>query len=187
MNNYRISSVYADAGPTAHWTHHEFTTDDEAFEQASARSDSACCNPVQKLVGDVWHAWSLETESWVETSPKVTRCACGHDATASGCTTGYGVTHDGFKRCFACCGDDDRKDMIETGKATLYLTRGADKSWKVTNWPGTASWPCSVSKGEHNLAGVRYDVRFIGPDKRVWAGTQYGDETQICRCRRLKH
>jgi hypothetical protein len=40
--------------------------------------------------------------------------------------------------------------------------------------------------GRHNIAGVRYDVWFRGPDGHVWWGVQYGDMTQICHCKRTK-
>lgn len=58
--------------------------------------------------------------------------------------------------------------------------------WSVTDWPGKLSFPVtSISKGRHNMARTRYDVTFIGPDGKPWRGTQYGENTQICHCRRI--
>lgn len=108
--------------------------------------------------------------------------------------TGYGE-RDGAKVCYACCGELDRAEMIETGRATLYLAKvdfsplsmGCDRSGhRVSNWPGTLAFFCHVRKSRHNMAGNRYDVWFRGPDGKQWHGVQYGDNTQICRCRRTK-
>ena len=95
------------------------------------------------------------------------------------------------KVCFACCGKRDETDMLERGKATMYLSLkqlpGDNfKSWQVSNWPGTLAITVSMRReGRHNIAGKRYDVwfRFHG---RKWHGTQYGDNTQICHVKRLK-
>ncbi len=107
-------------------------------------------------------------------------------------TTGY-ATFGGSnaKVCFACCGLRDAAYMAKHGKNTMYLTLkqlpGDNfKSWQVTNWPGTLAITVSMRrKGRHNIAGCRYDVwfRFQGRD---WHGVQYGDNTQLCRVKRLK-
>ena len=107
--------------------------------------------------------------------------------------TGYGLNKADDFVCYACCGENDRREMIETGKAILYLThdRIASPSYpfadgKVTNWPGTFSLPCRVKRGRHNIARRRYDAWFIGPDGKQWHGVQIGDNTQIIRCKRVK-
>ena len=108
---------------------------------------------------------------------------CGHAPSAHGSsTTGYGVTADGRKHCYQCCAETDRKAMNETGRATLYLT---DKG--VVNWPGSLSFSVTRRrKGQHNIARTREDVWFTGPDGAPWHGVQYGKNTQICHCRRIK-
>jgi hypothetical protein len=107
--------------------------------------------------------------------------------------TGYGLTKDNAFTCYACCGENDRRNMIETGKAFLYLTHPVIKNrqytfadGKITNWPGTLSMPCRVKRGAHNIARYRYDAWFTGPDGKPWHGVQYGDNSQIIRCKRLK-
>lgn len=119
--------------------------------------------------------------------------------------TGYGCYIDAKgverKACHACCADLDRADMIATGKATLYLTWEQEarpraqagqyihrKHAKVSNWGGSLSFPVAslIRVGAHNIARVRYDFRFTGPDGATWAGTQYGDNTQIAHCRRVR-
>lgn len=94
---------------------------------------------------------------------------------------GYGYNHSNDKICYACCGELDKKEMVEKGKTTLYLT---DKA--ITNWPNSLSFPISYRKtGRHNFAGKRYDVWFTGPDKKNWHGVTFGDNTQICHCKRV--
>lgn len=117
---------------------------------------------------------------------------CGHAPSPhSDFTTGYGQDAQGRTHCYACCAENDKASMIETGRATLYLTReqpdaAAAPAWYVTNWPGSLRMHAFVRKGRHNMAGKRYDVWFTGPDGKDWHGVTYGDNTQICHCRRLK-
>lgn len=121
--------------------------------------------------------------------------SCRKDCIPSGITdNGYGTYNNGDILCFACCAERDKAVMRKTGRAVLYLKSGefpkhyyganyADG--KVVNWPGTLSIPCRIKKGSHNIAGTRYDVWFIF-EGHNWHGVQYGENTQICRCRRLK-
>jgi hypothetical protein len=97
--------------------------------------------------------------------------------------------------------------MQEHGRITLYLTfdkalarwhhdggwngknspvTGKASPWQVTNWPGSLRFNAFVRRGRHNLAGTRYDLWFTGPENTLWHGVQYGDQTQVCHCKRLK-
>lgn len=99
---------------------------------------------------------------------------CGHKG------RDYGSDSDGKKYCYPCCGLRDRERMIRDGKTTLYLTGST-----LSNWPGSFNLTVRrVRVGKHNFAGKRYDVWFTGPDGKEWHGVQYGDQTQICHCRR---
>lgn len=115
-----------------------------------------------------------------------------HKPTTPGPTTGYGEDDKGRKFCFACCGVQDREVMVKDGRATLYLTsRGVDCDrftfYTVTNWPGTLEFDAGFGRhGRHNIAGTRTDVWFNGPDGHVWHGVTYGDNTQLCHCKRTK-
>ena len=111
---------------------------------------------------------------------------CGH--TESPITRGYGTDKDGNRYCYECCAAQDRASMIETGKATLYLSAPKEgNKFKITNWPGSLSFAVGhVRTGRHNWAGRRYDAWFTGPDGKNWHGVQYGDNTQIIHCRRIK-
>ncbi len=101
---------------------------------------------------------------------------------SNGVGTGYGYDKEDKPVCYQCCGKRDVESMINTGKAVLYLSKG-----KVTNWPGTISYHIQYTKtGRHNMAGKRYDVWFTGPDGFNWHGVQYGDNTQVCHCKRIK-
>lgn len=95
--------------------------------------------------------------------------------------TGYAVVGDTVV-CYPCCAELDRERMRSTGRITLYLAPNKNGGFEVTNWPGTLRFPV----GRHNIAGVRNDVWFIGPDNMTWHGVQYGDNTQLCHCKRVK-
>lgn len=107
-------------------------------------------------------------------------------------TIGYGVQN-GQKVCYECCGKQDREWMKNHDKIMLYLT-GEDSlilgekpnRWMVTNWPGTLKISCSNPRiGRHNIARTRYDVWFR-LDGQNWHGVQYGENTQVCYCRKVK-
>lgn len=133
-------------------------------------------------------------------------CAgCGQeiDPPAQGdITTRYGIMRDGAKVCYPCCGLRDRAAMIADGRAILYLTNKPNPSytglgtgtnrqpklWFVTNWPNSLTFTAlgSPSESWHNIARVRLDVWFYGPDGFIWHAVQYGRNTQILRCKRTK-
>ena len=123
---------------------------------------------------------------------------CGHTPTQGvPMTTGYGTDKDGKRHCFACCAKRDKASMRETGKATLYLKRSDfllpvggyhfTGEGTVSNWPGTLEYPCTIRRGCHNIAGTRYDCWFTDSDGHKWHGVQYGENTELCHCNRLKH
>lgn len=105
---------------------------------------------------------------------------------------GYGHDNTGHRICYACCGLRDARQMRETGKAVLYLVErenragGASyRSYHVTNWPGTLDRPVKARRvGRHNIAGKRYDVWFTF-EGAEWHGVTYGDNTQLCHCKRI--
>jgi hypothetical protein len=109
--------------------------------------------------------------------------------------TGYGRTSDGRFHCYGCCARQEADYMRRTGKADLYLVRDTRKArlapyahsgWEVTDWPGQFRRPVTrIEHGAHNSARTRTDVwfRFEG---QAWHGVQYGENTQIVHCRRIK-
>lgn len=141
---------------------------------------------------------------------------CGHTPTDDGrrhengtpFTGGYGRYGgvDGPRHCYACCAELDKANMVETGRATLYLCgqepKAVPANWKpgtgawstegtklfeVTNWPGSLRFRVTGrTRGRHNIARTRVDVWFNGPDGYVWHGTQYGEWTQLCHCKRTR-
>lgn len=108
-------------------------------------------------------------------------------------------TSEGQRICYACCAERDKQQMREDGQITLYLTGVAplhsnrhsyviDPKWKIGNWPGSLEFrPMgqSVKVGNHNLAGVRYDVWFIF-EGWVWHGFSIGNNTELLHCKRTK-
>jgi hypothetical protein len=130
---------------------------------------------------------------------KFTCSNCKLDKThESDTTTGYGVSEDGSKVCFDCCGLLDAERMTETGRGVLYLITERDQKSnypidlfsrpvKLTNWPGTLEFRVlHYHRGDHNWTGrnSRIDVWFIGPDKEIWTGYQIGHWTQLTHCRK---
>lgn len=140
----------------------------------------------------------------------VLRCAvCARVPVASGCSTGYGRVTEfhallpaGSLICFRCAGAFDLFKLRAFGNGrgvALYLTidftdaGGARRvgfgspyvlfSGWVTNWPSTLRVRVLRGvRGEHNIAGHRYDIWFRIPgDPFVWHGTQYGEWTQLVR------
>lgn len=104
-------------------------------------------------------------------------------------TTGYATFRDrpDEKVCYTCAGNLDRQDMVDTGRATLYLVQNGDK-WAVTNWPDSLRFACETpQKSRHNMARYAYRVWFTGPDGFYWYGVQYGDNTQLCHCQRTRY
>ena len=102
-------------------------------------------------------------------------------------SVGYANNNNGDLVCFECCAKEDKKYMAEHGKIMLYLT-GIEYNYKLSNWPGSLKFKVFHSKeGNHNWAGIRYDVWFRVPDDDyIWHGVQYGKNTQICHCKRVK-
>lgn len=141
---------------------------------------------------------------------------CGHAPTPQSdgsISTGYGRSvKTGATACYQCCADNDRADMIETGRAVMYLSapivgrgpfgnhdlrvngrapfgpvydRAALASWSVGNWPSSLKFDVQrASIGRHNIAGRRFDVWINGPDGHVWHCVTFGDWTQIAHCQR---
>lgn len=101
--------------------------------------------------------------------------------------TGYARDKADNFLCYECCGKNEARDLRETGKGYLYLTRDKSGAHTVSNWPGTLKIPVHhMRKGSHNMARTRYDVWFTF-EGTAWHGVQYGEWTQVCHVRRLKH
>ena len=97
------------------------------------------------------------------------------------------IDKQGRKVCYPCCGKRDSADMSATGRAVLYLTEGGPEEAVVSNWPGTLKFRVRYKRvGSHNLAGRRVDVWFTDSDGREWHGINYGHNSQLCHCRRLR-
>ena len=123
---------------------------------------------------------------------------CGHPPTPTeGPGTGYGKlkneeTGEWEKHCYHCGAETERNWMIVKGKTVLYLVQTDEGAWEVTDWPGKLRFTVYHHRqGNHNWGIPRYDVWFNGPDEHGgytarWWGVQYGDNTQICHCRRTR-
>lgn len=96
----------------------------------------------------------------------------------------YGVAG---KVCYECCAVVERKQMEKNDEECLYLVEDSGR-YVVSNWPGTMKFFVYAHKsGRHNLAGYRMDVWFKDHTGRRWWGVQYGKNTQIVHCKKLKN
>lgn len=103
--------------------------------------------------------------------------------------TGYGYPPKGEPNedkpvCYACCAEADKRRLESDDRITLYLVKGT--SWEITNWPGTLRFSAYVQTGRHNIARTRFDAWFTDHTGRKWHGVMYGNNTQLCHCRKLK-
>ncbi len=130
--------------------------------------------------------WSAQCNAARERVARTGLCDCGHAPSAhESFTTGYGYDRDAQTACYACCAEKERESMRASGRAVLYVVQREGKHY-VTDWPGHLALPVTqCRKGRHDFARVRYDIRFRF-EGTEWAGTQYGDNTQIVHCRKLK-
>jgi hypothetical protein len=98
--------------------------------------------------------------------------------------TGYGLDAHGKTRCYACCAEVDRAEMLKTSRAVLYFV-----NLQITNWPGSLRFDAfNITRSRGSGFGHPYDIvtgRFRGPDGSLWVFRNAGDN-QIARCRRLR-
>lgn len=114
-------------------------------------------------------------------------CACcDKDITHhSGHTTGYAQC-DNKKYCFDCCGDYDRRCLETENSYILYLTED-NGIWRITNWPGTLCFPARYGRSFLHFGRVKaIRVYFEDHKGNSWRATQYGDDTQVARCKKIK-
>lgn len=109
-----------------------------------------------------------------------------HGPNGSG-AAGYAEDKDGRKFCYPCTATLHRTRTIESGSTILYLSSRGHRA-EVTDWAGELRFRVIEGpyRGNHNIAGNRYDCWFVGPDNHVWHGVQYGDNTMATRCKRTK-
>jgi hypothetical protein len=111
---------------------------------------------------------------------------CGHPPSPhESFTPGFGRDSKGNRMCYPCCAEEDRRQMRAEGKIGLYLT-GKEGEWTLVNWPGSLKiTPYRARIGGHNIAGRRVTVWF-NFEGSEWIGVLYGENTQVCHCKRLK-
>jgi hypothetical protein len=117
---------------------------------------------------------------------------CGHKPSPHGpYTTGYAynVTDD-KTLCYDCAAKIEHQYMLDNNKTVLYLVRNTSELnpfYEVTDWPGKLRFRVRHMKtGRYNLARKAYHVWFTGPNNTNWHGVTYGDNTQLCHCKRIK-
>ena len=98
----------------------------------------------------------------------------------------YRLTVDDECICTSCSGDRTRKEMIETGKAILYLLPDSIVSDGLTD--STLTFKARIFEGGHNWWHVKqYYAYFWGPDGKKWYGRCVsGGRNETLRCKRIK-
>lgn len=164
-----------------------YITNDNAYEWCLTEEE-ASLHPLKK--GDDFNKFLKITDNKLKPSSFIcSKCKKTYPININ-LTTGYGINPDTQECvCYTCCGQVDRENMIKNGRIILYLS---DKKYhpdyyEITNWPGSLKFKTAIfSEGKHNWAGKSYHVWFKGPDDYIWHGVQYGDNTQLCHCKRTK-
>ena len=110
---------------------------------------------------------------------------CQNTKWYDGIGTGYG-NFNNQKVCYDCCANMDKKAIEESSRFTFYLTQENGKSF-VGNWPGTLKFKVDYLRKGNHIAGIRYDIWFTDHKGKRWHGITYGDNTQICHCKRIKN
>lgn len=103
-------------------------------------------------------------------------------------STGYGIDKDGHKICFECCGVNDRKTLLETGRLDGYYTRDKLGYYYFSNWPSTLKIKVLGHKeSNHNFAGRngRTDFWFTLEGK-TFHGVHIGHNNECARVKMIK-
>ena len=119
---------------------------------------------------------------------------CGHTATPTSCTPGYGtdaLTKERF--CHPCAGLRDAATLRSENTWTGYLVattyaNGQAGRYVVSNWPGSLTLPTAEIHRNRRGGGFgseRIDVWFQF-EGALWHGINRGDNNTILRCRRIK-
>ena len=102
-------------------------------------------------------------------------CGCTINVSDWDIGSGFALSETGDITCYACCAESEKEYMIENGRIELYLIWTNNKL-EAVNWPGTLRFP---------ITKVRYDVWFDF-DGYEWHGVKYGNDSEICHCRKTK-
>ena len=101
-------------------------------------------------------------------------------------TVGYDAAKHPY--CYDCCALIDSEFMRDNDRITLYLAKNGSGTYEITNWPGSLRYSAGTPIiGKHNMAGIRRDVWFKDICGNWWWGVQYGNDSEICHCKKLKH
>lgn len=98
--------------------------------------------------------------------------------------TGY-TERNGETICYDCCADSDRQEMQLGHRIALYWVDDNGRNNRVTNWPGTLSYPLRDIRDLNHAFAKGHIGYFLGPDGHEWSAKNIG-ESQIAHCRRLK-
>src|SRR5438034_2093749 len=99
---------------------------------------------------------------------------CGHPATeTNGPGTGYAITPDGRKICYADSNEEERKAFAE---ATVYSAYADERKGIITTWPGATL--ATITRVQHDARrwtpnGGSYRMRHVwatAPDGAHWYG-----------------
>jgi hypothetical protein len=103
-----------------------------------------------------------------------------------GCGIGYGIDKNKHKICYACCGENDKKELLKAkpgDKFTFYYSGGM-----VTNWPGSLKIkPYYTKENGHNWWNVkRIDLWFTLDGNKFWC-KHLGSSHELITITRIKN
>lgn len=114
-------------------------------------------------------------------------CSKTIETTEGSIGTGYGLDKDHNAACYACCAEQDKRDMLETGRAVMYLTKN---DTEVCNWPNSLTFKVAARWQSRRVSYWGQTkttfIRFIGPDGAIWSGKHSGDYNEIVHVKQTK-
>jgi hypothetical protein len=135
---------------------------------------------------DVYLATSTQGDNYSLNQIVMENCSqCGAECKSTGIGTGYGVDpKTNAKICYACCGVNDRKSLIdgEIGERfCFYYSNGM-----IVNWPNSLKIaPRYTRYSRHNWGLKRTDVWFSLEGHQFW-GYIIGSNTEIIHIKKIK-
>ena len=177
-----------------------YITEEENYADFTTDEDEAKGYPHPLKKADDWNKY-IDLAKKIDPNnpnkrPTHFKCSqCGeikYVIDSEGCGTGYACNEDKSLICYNCCGENDKKEMLEKGKITLYISGPSQEGslspyYKISNWPGTLSFKAPGFHIFKNNWGYKcIDAWFKGPDGFIWYGRHTGKSHGLINVRRTK-
>lgn len=103
--------------------------------------------------------------------------------------TGYGIDKDGNKHCYACCAEQDKKTLLETGELAGYLTKDKENEYKYifTNFPNSFKLPVYKTRESRNNWGYKRIDFWLKYEGNCYYGRLIGTDNEYCKIKKIKN